>query len=182
MTGISEIANRYAVALFDLADERKRLDEVASDLRDLKAMIQENADLGRLVFSPVISREDQGRAMTAVLEKAGAGVLTCNFVGLVARNRRLFAVVRMIESYLAELAKRRGEVTAQVTAAGELSDDQTKALAESLRKLVGAKVVIDMKVDPAVLGGLVVKVGSRLFDSSLKTKLHKLELAMKGIE
>jgi F-type H+-transporting ATPase subunit delta len=181
VTGISEIADRYAAALFQLADERKQLDEVASDLCDLRAMLADSADLNRLVFSPVISREDQGKAITAVLEKAGAGTLTRNFVGLVARSRRLFALVRMIESYLAELAKRRGEVTAQVTAASELSDDQTKALTEALRKMVGAKVAIDMRVDPGVLGGLVVKVGSRLFDSSLRTKLHKLALAMKGI-
>lgn len=181
VTGISEIADRYAAALFELADERKQLDEVASDLGDLKATIAESADLKRLVASPVFSREEQERAMTAVLDKAGAKELTRNFVALVARNRRLFALPRMIESYLEELARRRGEVTARVTAAHPLSEAQAEALSGALRRLVGAKVAIDMEVDPGVLGGLIVKVGSRLFDSSLRSKLHKLELAMKGI-
>ena len=181
MTGISEVAGRYAAALFGLADDEKRLDEVAGDLRGLKAILAESADLRRLVKSPVISRADQGRAMEAVLAKAGACRLTRNFVGLVARNRRLFALPAMIEAYLGELAKRRGEVTAQVTAAGELDEGQMKTLTAVLRKVVGSKVTIDLSIDPAVLGGLVVKVGSRLFDSSLRTKLHKLALAMKGV-
>ena len=119
--------------------------------------------------------------MAALLDKAGASDLTRNFVGLVARNRRLFVLPEMIDAYLATLAARRGEVTADVTAAAKLSEGQMTALAEALRKVVGAKVSIDLSVDPALIGGLVVKVGSRLFDSSLRTKLQKLELAMKGV-
>lgn len=180
-TGVSEIAARYAAALFALADERNRLDEVAGDLGVLKSMLSESADLRRMVSSPVISREEQGKAMDALLEKAGADQLTRNFIGLVTRNRRLFAVPGMIAAYLAALAERRGEVTAQVTAASALTDEQMKTVTGALKKVVGREVAIDLKVDPSLLGGLVVKVGSRLFDSSLRTKLQKLELAMKGI-
>lgn len=181
VTGISEITGRYAAALFELADENKQLDEVAGDLRDIKAMLAESADLRRMVTSPVIAREDQGKAMAAMLEKAGASGLTRNFVALVTRNRRLFALAAMIESYLAELARHRGEVTAQVTAGSALTDEQVETLAATLRKMLGSKVTIDLNVDPAMIGGLIVKVGSRLFDSSLRTKLQKLERAMKGV-
>ncbi|HLF58359.1 MAG TPA: F0F1 ATP synthase subunit delta [Alphaproteobacteria bacterium] len=179
--GVSEIAGRYATALFDLADDKKMLDEVASDLRGLKDMLSESEDLRRMVRSPVLTRADQGHAMTAVLEKAKAGALTRNFVALAASNRRLFALPQMIDSYLAMLAARRGEVTAEVTAANPLSEAQEKTLAETLKKLIGAKVAVNLRVDRDLLGGLVVKVGSRLFDSSLRTKLRKLELAMKGV-
>jgi len=179
--GVSEVAGRYATALFELADERNQLDQVAADLRGLRDMLRESADLRRLVKSPVLSRADQGDAMNAVLEKAQAGAITRNFVALVAANRRLFALPAMIESYLAMLAARRGEVTAEVTAANPLTEAQAKTLAETLKKLVGAKVAVSLRIDRELLGGLVVKVGSRLFDSSLRTKLRKLELAMKGV-
>ena len=179
-TGVSEIAERYALALFELADERKLLDQVADDLRALKEMLSGSADLQRLIRSPVLSRADQGAAITALLKKSKANELTRNFVALAAANRRLFALPRMIEAYLAELARRRGEVTAEVTAATKLSDAQAKSLTETLKKLVGAKVAVNVKIDPDLLGGLIVKLGSKLFDSSLRTKLRKLELAMKG--
>jgi F-type H+-transporting ATPase subunit delta len=180
--GLSEIADRYATALFELAEEKNQLDAIASDLRALKALLAESGDLRRLVRSPVLTRDEQRRAMTAVLEKANASVLTRNFVALAASNRRLFALGAMIDAYLAELAARRGEVTAEVTAAAALSEAQERNLAETLRKLVGAKVSVNLKVDRDLLGGLIVKLGSRLFDSSLRTKLRKLELAMKGVQ
>lgn len=179
-TGVSEIAERYALALFELADERKVLDDVAKDLRALKAMLAESADLQRLIRSPVLSRAEQGAAIAALLTRSGAEELTRNFAALAAANRRLFALPRMIDAYLAELARRRGEVTAEVTAANKLTAAQEKSLTETLKKLVGAKVSVDLKIDPDLLGGLIVKLGSKLFDSSLRTKLRKLELAMKG--
>lgn len=178
---MSKIAGRYATALFELADEKHLLDEVASDLKGLKAMLAGSGDLRRLVLSPVLSRTDQGRAMTAVLDAAKAGPVTRNFAALAASNRRLFALPAMIDSYLAMLAARRGEVTAEVTAATPLTEAQERTLAETLKKLIGAKVAVDLRIDRDLLGGLVVKVGSRLFDSSLRTKLRKLELAMKGV-
>ena len=177
---VSGIAERYANALFDLADERKVLDQVADDLRSLKRMLDESDDLRKLVRSPVVKSEDQARAVGAVAERAALSELTRNFIGVVARNRRLFALEGMISAYLRILAHRRGEVTAEVTAAKPLSDQQMTALQESLRQVAGGKVAVDLTVDPAVLGGLVVKVGSRLFDSSIRTKLQRMQQAMRG--
>jgi F-type H+-transporting ATPase subunit delta len=180
-SGVSGLAERYAAALFDLADEQKALDEVAGDLKRLRDMLRESADLRRLVRSPVLSREDQGKAMRALADAARLGRLTQNFLGLVAKNRRLFAVPDMIEAYLAKLAERRGEVTAEVIAAQALDERQRARLDEQLRAAVGAKVAVDVRVDPGLLGGMIVKVGSRMVDASLKSKLHRLQIAMKGV-
>ena len=180
-TSLSDLAGRYASALLDLADEQKALDQVSGDLQTLRSMIGESDDLRRLLNSPVITREEQRRAMTALMEKAGVGELTRRFVLVVADNHRLFALPAMIDGYLAELARRRGEITAEVTAARNLSDAQQTALLEALRSAVGSKVQLDLKVDPALIGGLVVKVGSRMIDSSLRSKLQRLQLAMKGV-
>jgi F-type H+-transporting ATPase subunit delta len=180
-TGPGGLAARYAAALFDLADEKKQLDQVAADLSSLKQAVGESDDLRRLVRSPVLSRAEQGRAMAAILDRAGTSDLVRRFVGLVAQNRRLFVLPDMIDSYLSQLAERRGEMTAEVVSARPLSDAQRDAVAEALRKAVGGKVAVAARVDPALIGGLVVKVGSRLIDSSLRTKLHRLQLAMKGV-
>jgi F-type H+-transporting ATPase subunit delta len=179
-TGLSGLAGRYALALLELADEQKALDPVAEDLRGLKAVIAESEDLRRLIRSPLFTRAQQSAAMTAILDKAGVGELTRRFVLLVARNRRLFALDRMIGAYLAELARRRGEVTAKVASATALNDAQQRALVETLRKEVGAKVQVEMTVDPSLIGGLIVRVGSRMIDNSLRSKLQRLQLAMKG--
>lgn len=179
-SGVSGLAERYAAALFDLADEQKALDEVAGDLKRLRAMLRESADLRRLVRSPVLSREEQGKAIGALAQAAGLGRSTQSFLGLAAKNRRLFAVPDMIEAYLAKLAERRGEVTAEVVAAQPLDERQRVRLDEQLRAAVGAKVAVDVRVDPSLLGGMIVKVGSRMVDASLKSKLHRLQIAMKG--
>lgn len=181
-TGPGGLAARYAAALFELADEKKQLDEIAKDLRELKAMLGESEDLCRLIRSPILSRGEQGRAMTALLEKAGLSAVVRRFVGLVAQNRRLFVLPAMIDEYLAELARRRGEASAQVVSAQPLDERQRQAVTEALKRVTGGKVAVDLKVDPSLLGGLVVKVGSRLIDSSLKSKLQRLQLAMKGVE
>ena len=180
-TSLSDLAGRYASALLDLADEQKALDQVSADLQTLRSMIGESEDLRRLINSPVITREEQRRAMTALMEKAGVGQLTQRFVLVVANNHRLFALPAMIDGYLAELARRRGEIAAEVTSARSLSDSQQAALLDALRSAVGSKVQLDLKVDPALIGGLVVKVGSRMIDSSLRSKLQRLQLAMKGV-
>lgn len=180
-TSLSDLARRYASALLDLADEQKALDQVSGDLQTLRSMIGESEDLRRLLNSPVITRDEQRRAMTALMEKAGVGQLTQRFVLVVANNHRLFALPAMIDGYLAELARRRGEITAAVTSARTLSDAQQAALLDALRSAVGSKVQLDLKVDPALIGGLVVKVGSRMIDSSLRSKLQRLQLAMKGV-
>ncbi len=178
--GVSEIAGRYALALYDLADENKQLDAVADDLRQLSQLLAESDDLKRLVRSPVISRSDQGKAMAALLDKMDANALTKKFVAYVAANRRLFALRAMTRAFLEELAQRRGEVVAEVTAAREMTDAQKQSLEEALRKAVGGKVTMDLAVDPSLIGGLVVKVGSRMVDASLSGKLQRMKFAMKG--
>jgi F-type H+-transporting ATPase subunit delta len=179
--GVSGVAERYARALFDLADERRVFDEVASDLRELRAMLAASADLSRLVRSPVLARSEQAKAIAALAERAGFSPLVRDFLAVVAKNRRLFAVPAMIEAYLAKLAERRGEVTAEVTAAHPLSEAQLALLSEQLRRSVGRRVSIDAKVDRDLIGGMIVKVGSRMIDGSLNSKLQRLQLAMKGI-
>ena len=180
-TAVSIIANRYATALFELADDQSRLDEVAADLTRLVSSIDESQDLQRLVRSPILNRKDQGKAMTSVLEAMEVGELTKNFVGLIAQNRRLFALTAMVKGFLDELARRRGEVTAEVTAARSLSESQVAALQESLQRSLGGKVSISHEVDPTLIGGMVVKVGSRMVDTSLRTQLNKIQIAMKGV-
>jgi F-type H+-transporting ATPase subunit delta len=175
------LATRYAAALFELADSKKALDAVAGDLAALRKMIADSDDLRRLMNSPILGRDDQTKAIAAVAKAAGFNDLTQKFVGLVAQNRRLFTLPAMIKAFLKLLADRRGEMTAEVTAARPLTADQQAAVAEAIKRAVGSKVTIDVKVDPSLLGGLVVRVGSRMIDSSLKTKLQKLQLAMKGV-
>jgi F-type H+-transporting ATPase subunit delta len=180
-TGVSGLAERYAAALFDLADERRILDDVASDLRQLRAMLQASPDLLRLIRSPILSRDEQSKGIGALAERADFAPLVRDFLAVVARNRRLFAVPAMIEAFLAQLAARRGEITAEVSAAQPLSDAQLAALNEQLRRSVGSRVSVDIHVDPALIGGMVVKLGSRMVDGSIKSKLQRLQLAMKSI-
>jgi len=179
-TGTSGLAERYAAALFDLADERRALDAVAGDLRELRTMLHESGDLARLLRSPVVSRAEQGKAVAALAERAGLAALTRDFLGLVAKNRRLFAVPAMIEAYLKKLAERRGEITAEVTAAQPLSEAQQDTLGEQLRRAVGRRVTVDIRVDPSLLGGMIVKIGSRMVDASLNSRLQRLRLAMRA--
>ena len=180
-TGVSGLAERYAAALFDLADERRILDEVATNLRELRAMLQASGDFLRLIRSPVLSREQQAKAVGLVAERAGLAPLIRDFLAVVARNRRLFAVPAMIEAFLAKLAARRGEVTAEVFAAQPLSETQLAASNEQLRRSIGSRVSVDVRVDPGLIGGLIVKIGSRMVDGSIKSKLQRLQLAMKSI-
>ena len=179
-TGVSALAERYATALFDIADERRALDEVAADLRQLRAMVAASADLMRLVRSPVLSRHDQARAVAALALRAELSPLVRDFLAVVARNRRLFAVPSMIDGYLAMLAARRGEVTAEVVAAQPLTEAQLDALSEHLRRTVGRRVFVDARVDQRLIGGMIVKVGSRMVDASVESKLRRLQLAMKA--
>lgn len=157
------------------------LDDVASDLRQLRAMLAASVDLTRLVRSPVLSRLEQGRAVAALAQRAELSPLVRDFLAVVARNRRLFAVPAIIEGYLARLAERRGEVAASVTAAQPLSESQLEALSEHLRRTIGRRVSVDVRIDPRLIGGLIVKVGSRMVDGSVESKLRRLQLAMKGI-
>jgi len=176
------VAGRYASALFELADNAKALDQVAQDLDTFKKLLAESAELARLIASPVIGRELQGKALLAVLDAAGIQGLTRNFVGTVAANGRARELPAMATAYLAELARRRGETSALVTSAVPLTPQQLQQLTDALRSVLGgSKISIDAQVNPDILGGLVVKVGSRLFDSSIRSKLQRLQLAMKGV-
>jgi F-type H+-transporting ATPase subunit delta len=178
---VSGIAGRYATALFDLAVSAKQLDDVAADLATIKSMMDENADLARLVKSPVISRDDQARAMGAVLEKLGVSDLVRRFIGTVAKNRRLFALSDMIAAYGQLLAAERGEVVARVTSAKKLTKSQLDAVSAALKSAIGSDVSLESNVDESLIGGLVIKVGSRMVDSSIRTKLQNLKFAMKGV-
>lgn len=181
-SGASGLAERYASALYQLAQEGNALDRVASDLKDLKAMVAGSEDLRRFLKNPIHSRQEHEQALGALAAKAGFDSLTRRFLGLVARSRRQDALPGMVDAFLVRLAKSRGEVTAYVKAAQPLSDAQTAALkAELAKTAAGGKVDLDITVEPALLGGLVVRLGSRMIDTSLKTKLQNLKLAMKGV-
>jgi F-type H+-transporting ATPase subunit delta len=178
---MASMAGRYATALFELAKEERQLPQVEADLNAFRSMLDGSEDLRRLVRSPVISAEDQGRALGAILAKAGVSPITANFFKLIARNRRLFAAADMIRDFRALLARERGEVNADVASAHPLKPDQLSALKDALRVQIGKDVQVNTRVDPNLLGGLVVKVGSKMIDSSLRTKLNNLKVAMKGL-
>ncbi len=180
-TMASGLAGRYATALFELAIEQKALDEVASDLVRLRTMITESLDLDRLIRSPILSRGEQGQAMAALMARAEPSELTRRFIGVVAGNRRLAVLPDMIAAFEARLSEHRGEITADVTSASTLSDSQKSALDASLKAAMGSEVKVTAHVDESLIGGLVIKIGSRLVDSSLRTKLENLERAMKGV-
>lgn len=171
-------AERYAQALFELAKDESSLDTVANDLAALVALIGENKDLARLVNSPVIGREQKAAAMAEILEKAGAAQLVRNFVGLAARNRRLFLLPQIGKAFSQLLAKHRGEISAEVKTAHPLTDAQLADLKATLKSAYGKDPLLNVTVDPALLAGLVVKVGSRMIDSSLKTKLNALKTVL----
>ncbi len=176
---VSGVAGRYATALFELAEAQGALDAVAGDLESIVKMLNESSDLTRLVRSPIFSAEEQSRAFGAVLDKAGVSGLVKNFVGLVIKNRRLFVLPGMIGAYTTLLAQKRGEMTADVLSAHPLQAAQIDSLKAALKAATGRDVRIVTKVDAALLGGLVVTVGSRMIDSSLRTKLNSLKIAMK---
>jgi F-type H+-transporting ATPase subunit delta len=174
------VAGRYASALFDLALEQNELDAVDQDLGKFQAMLDQSPDLSRLVKSPAFAAEEQERALGAVMDWASIGATTGNFLRVVTRNRRLFAADEMIKGFRQQLALHRGEMVAEVQSAMPLNDGQLAALKDSLKASFGKDVRLNAKVDPSLLGGLVVKVGSRMFDSSLRTKLMNLKVVLKG--
>ncbi|HTH96924.1 MAG TPA: F0F1 ATP synthase subunit delta [Stellaceae bacterium] len=180
-TGVSGLAGRYATALFDLADQQKSVDSVAGELLAIRTMLAESTELRQLIANPVLSRAQAASAMAAILAKADIKGIVANFVALAARNRRLAVLPEIITVYQAILANRRGEMTATVTSAQKLSQQQIDTLENELRRSVGSKVKLDIFIDPQIIGGLIVRIGSRLIDGSLRTKLQKMQLAMKGI-
>jgi F-type H+-transporting ATPase subunit delta len=178
---ISGMAGRYANALFELALEQKSIDPVRADLDRFDALIASSPDLDRLVRSPVFTAEEQAKALSAVLNKAEIGGLAAKFLKLVASNRRLFAARDMVRAFRALVATHKGEATAQVTVAEKLGDKHLDALKGALKGVTGKDVDLDVKIDPAIIGGLIVKLGSRMVDTSLKTKLNSIKHAMKEV-
>jgi F-type H+-transporting ATPase subunit delta len=174
------LSGRYATALFDLAVEAKALDAVAASLATLKDALAQSADLKTLMTSPMVMRSAAAAGVAGVATSLKLDSLTSNFLGVLAKNRRLAALPAIIRDFSALAAARRGEISAQVTAAHKLSAAQQKALAAKLKAGLGRDVALDITVDPAILGGLIVRVGSRMIDSSLKTRLGALGQALKG--
>ena len=176
---VSGMAGRYATALFDLALEDKKLDAVKADLDAFKGLLDESPDLVRLVRSPVFGAEEQEKALAAILDKVKIGGIAAKFLLMVARKRRLFAVREMIRAFAAFAARHKGEVDAQVTVAEPLKKEHLEALKQTIAQSAGKNVQLDVKVDPSIIGGLKVKLGSRMVDASLKTKLNSIRIAMK---
>ncbi|MER8545230.1 F0F1 ATP synthase subunit delta [Mesorhizobium sp. M0684] len=178
---ISGVAERYAGSLFELALQANSVASVEADLNRFETMLEGSADLSRLIRSPVFSSEDQAKAIAAIADRAGITGLTGNFLRVVAQNRRLFAVPGMIKAFRQIAAEHRGETAAEVTSAHALTPAQETELKAALKSVAGKDVAITVTVDPSLLGGLVVKIGSRQIDTSLKTKLNSLKLALKEV-
>ena len=181
-SGSTGLAGRYAIALYALAIDGRKVDAIHDELGRLSDLIDESQDLRKLLESPILSREEQQRAITAIMEKAGADALTLKFLGTLASNGRLSALSRVIQAFQQEHARRRGQVSAEVISAVALDDSRKVVVEKTVARLAGSdKVSLSMRVDPSLIGGLVVRIGSRMIDSSIKTKLSRLESAMKGV-
>jgi F-type H+-transporting ATPase subunit delta len=178
---VSGVSGRYATALFELARDEKSIDAVKADLDRFEAMLSESADLKRLVRSPVFSADAQLKALSAVLDKAGISGISANFLKVLIANRRLFAVGEVIRAFRALVAKFKDEATADVTVAEKLSNKNLDALKAALKSVTGKDVALNVNIDPSIIGGLVVKLGSRMVDSSLRTKLNSIKHAMKEV-
>lgn len=174
------VAGRYASALFELATGKNAVGEVENDLNNFQTLLNESADLRGVLSSPVLSSEQQSKAVGALLTKIEAGDLTKNFFKLLTRNRRLSQAAGVVRAFKGLAAQARGEVTAEVTTATALNEEQTAALKATLKESVGKDVQLMTKVDPSLLGGLIVKIGSRMVDSSLRTKLSSMKATLSG--
>ncbi|HPD83746.1 MAG: F0F1 ATP synthase subunit delta [Alphaproteobacteria bacterium] len=173
-------ALRYATALVDSAEASKKIDAVEKDLNDLEAMISDSKDLQNLIHSPLISQSDKIKAIQAIAQAAKFQNITSNFLALLAQNSRLNIVMAIVKAVRKEISSRRGEVSANIQSAFKLSKEQEKALQESLAKAVGQAVAIQVEVKEDLIGGMVVTVGSQMFDASVKRKLERLKIAMKS--
>jgi F-type H+-transporting ATPase subunit delta len=174
------LAGRYANAIFELAQDQESVDVVSADLSAFKKAMNASPELARLVTSPIFSREEQAKALKPILEKMGARALTVQFLLLLASKRRLFVLSDIIAAFGRLLARARGQTEAEVTTARDLSDSELAELKAALKARLGSEPRLNTKVDPSLLGGLVVKVGSRMIDTSLRTKLIGIRAAMKG--
>ena len=176
----ASLSGRYALALFELANEQKKLEAVGRDLAAVSQALAESPELKALTTSPLVGREEAVRAVAAAAEAMQLDPITANFLGVLARNRRLAQLPGVIRAYNLLSARHRGELTAEVVSAHSLDDDQVDAIRQNLRTRMGRDIKVDLSVDPAILGGLVVKIGSQMIDGSIRTKLNTLAQAMKG--
>jgi F-type H+-transporting ATPase subunit delta len=176
----ASLSGRYATALFELARDAKTIDQVEQSLSRVRQALSESAEFRALTTSPVLARADAARAIAAVAQSMDLDPTTTSFLGVLAENRRLRELGAIIRSFRALAAQHRGETTAEVTSAHPLTDEQVDNLKQALRQRVGREVAVDLSVDPALLGGLVVKIGSQMIDSSIRTRLNTLAHAMKG--
>ena len=177
----SGLAGRYALAIFELAQEERAVEVIAEDFATLKQLMSSSPELTRLIRAPVFSREEQAAGMNGILNRMEASALTRRFVLLLASKRRLFALADIIRAYAALVAKQKGEIAAQVTSAQQLSEDEVAELRAVLKERLARDVTLESRVDASLLGGLIVKVGSRMIDSSLRTKLNGFRMAMRGV-
>jgi F-type H+-transporting ATPase subunit delta len=181
-SGAKSLARRYAAALYALAIDNNKVDCIHDELGSIADLLDESLDLKKLVDSPILSRGEQKSAITAVMEKAKADTLTVKFLGALAANGRLSALSRVIEAFQQEHARRCGQVSAEVISAVALDDSRKAVVERTVARLAGSdKLSLSMRVDPSLIGGLVVRIGSRMIDTSIKTKLSRLESAMKGV-
>jgi len=176
----ASLAGRYASALFDLARDQRQIDSVGRSLDALQQALVDSKDFGELVTSPLVSREQAGEALAALAPQLSLDPITTNFVGVLARNGRKGQLPAVIRAFRRLAAEHRGETTAEIVTARPLNDDQVSQLKQQLRSRAGRDVTLDMSVDPAILGGIVVKLGSQQIDASIRTKLNRLASAMKG--
>jgi F-type H+-transporting ATPase subunit delta len=176
----ASLAGRYAIALFELANEQKKLDAVGKSLAALKQALAESPELRAMTTSPLVGRDEAVRAAAAVAGAMKLDPITASFLGVLARNRRLAQLPGVIRAFNMLAARHRGEITAEVTSARALDEGQVDAIKQTLRKRMGRDIAVDLNVDPAILGGLVVQIGSQRIDGSIRTKLNNLALAMKG--
>ena len=176
----ASLAGRYAIALFELANEQKQLDAVGKSLAAVKQALVESEDFRDLTTSPLVGRDEAMRAIAATAGAMRLDPITTNFLGVLAKNRRLTQLSGVIRAFNTLAARHRGEITAEVTSAHKLDEGQVDAIRNNLRTRFGTDIAVDLNIDPAILGGLVVKVGSRMIDGSIRTKLNSLAQAMKG--
>ncbi|MFN3389039.1 MAG: F0F1 ATP synthase subunit delta [Allosphingosinicella sp.] len=176
----ASLAGRYATALFELARDERQLEAVGASLASVRAALSDSDDFAELTTSPLITRDEAVRAVAATASAMRLDPITTNFLGVLAQNRRLAQLPQVIRAFNMLAARHRGETTAEVTSARPLTDDQVAALKDRLKAQIGRDVSVDLNVDPAILGGLVVQVGSQRIDGSIRTKLNTLAQAMKG--
>ena len=181
-SGATGLAGRYAGALYALAEDTGNIKEIVADLTDLAKLVGENDDMKMLISSPALTRGEQQAGITAITEKAGANALTVKFLGTLAENGRLHVLLKIISVFLDEHARRQGQISAEVVSAVKLDASRKASVEKAVASLAGSdKLSLSMRVDPSLIGGLIVRIGSRMIDTSIKTKLSRLETAMKGV-